>query len=438
MQNKILKILVVILLSAIILLYDEYKALGSFYFYVLAIWGIVDVLQKKKIELIHVWNAAFGFIILSEVFSDKSTASYLSLTALQFIIIANNIIYIGYISYKKRAIPGFKQTKHTVKYLPKKITPYILVLLTGFFFVFKINGVLASISGGRVGQSEEGSFIFGNIVNALGFILPALIAYYFIIIKNKKILTTILIASPIFIVQFLIGTRFPLLFSILGFLIVTFSKFPIKKINFKTSFFIVLSLLVLLLGSKAMKSFRAFGFESNNQNNLIQVDDYGYESVPASVLSLGSPEGIIDMTTLLFDYFDQHDYMYGKTSSFILYFWVPRAIWPSKPTMLGNWLIREYRSGFSSGHSASFGFTGELYTDFGFFSLIFVFFIGRLIAKANAFKDKALRSNSYQLVLGAMLFPYIFFFVRSPITATINFLAILLFYFIFKRMFVPK
>jgi oligosaccharide repeat unit polymerase len=435
---KILKILIAILLTVIVLLYDEYKALGSFYFYTLTLWGAFDIIKKKKIELIHVWNAAFGFIILSEVFSDKFTVSQLSLTALQLLIIANNIVYIGYISFKKIAITSLGKTTHTVKYKTKKITSYIIIILVFFFFFFKINSVLSSMEGGRAGQSDEGSFIFGSILNALGFILPALTAYYFIIIKKKTILKAFLIASPIFIIQFLIGTRFPLLFSVLGFVIVTYSKFPSKKFNFKSSFLIVFSLLVLIFGSEAMKSFRTFGFESNKKNNVFQVDYDGDTNIPASILSLGSPEGVIDMTTLLFDYFEHHDHMYGKSTGFILYFWVPRVIWPDKPTMLGNWLIREYRSGFGSGHSSSFGFTGELFSDFRYFSLIFIFFIGRLLAKANAFKDRAFNSNSYQLIIGAMLFPYVFFFVRSPITATINFLAILFFYFLFKRLFVSK
>lgn len=436
MHHKILKILFTLLLCIIVLFYDEYKALGSFYFYTLTLWGIFDIIKKKKIELIHVWNAAFGFIILSEVFSEKFNTSQLSVVALQFLIIANNVIYIGYVSCDKSFKNKIENSKEgIINYNPKKITPYIIIMLVFFFFFFKISSAIASISVGRVGQSEEESFILGSIVNALGFILPALIAYYFVIINKKKILLAVLIASPIFIIEFLIGTRFPLLFSVLGFVIVVLGKFSIKGINLKTSFFIILSISVLLFGSKAMQNFRAQGFMSNNTNDLIQEN---YNSIPASVLSLGSPEGVVDMTGLMFNYFERHNFMYGKSSSFILYFWVPRSIWPDKPTMLGHWLIREYRYGFSSGHSSSFGFTGELYSDFGFFSLIFVFFVGRLIAKANDFKNKALKSNSYQLVLGAMLFPYIFFFVRSPVTATINFIAILFFYFLFKKMFVIK
>ena len=106
--------------------------------------------------------------------------------------------------------------------------------------------------------------------------------------------------------------------------------------------------------------------------------------------------------------------------------------------MLGYWFIRLYRGGFGEGHSASFGFTGDLYADFGLFSLLIVFFLGRLLKTADNYRRRAFISGGYNTVLGAMFYPFVFFFVRSPITSTMTFLGILVIYFVMKRVMFVK
>jgi hypothetical protein len=152
-----------------------------------------------------------------------------------------------------------------------------------------------------------------------------------------------------------------------------------------------------------------------------------------------SPEGVVDMTALSMTYFESNPHTYGKSIAFLTYFWVPRTIWPDKPTMIGHWLIRKYRSGFSEGHSASFGFTGELYADFGYFSLIFVLVIGLALKWADYFRAYHLsKQQSYDKILVGMLFSYVFFFIRSPITSTMTFLSILLVYYLIRKILFKK
>ena len=107
--------------------------------------------------------------------------------------------------------------------------------------------------------------------------------------------------------------------------------------------------------------------------------------------------------------------------------------------MLGHWLIREYRTGFSEGHSSSFGFTGELFADFGYLSLIVVFLLGMALKWADQFRAYQLsQPQSYQKILVGMMFSYVFFFVRSPITATTTFLGILLVYYLIRKLLFKK
>src|SRR5690606_3053973 len=137
----------------------------------------------------------------------------------------------------------------------------------------------------------------------------------------------------------------------------------------------------------------------------------------------------------MFTHFEAHPHTYGSSIAFLTYFWIPRAIWPDKPTMLGHWLIREYRSGFGSGHSSSFGFTGELFADFGYYSLFFVFLLVIILNWANQFNTFYLsQPRSYTKILVVMIFSYVFFFVRSPITATMTFLVLLVVQYLIRKM----
>ena len=147
-----------------------------------------------------------------------------------------------------------------------------------------------------------------------------------------------------------------------------------------------------------------------------------------------SPEGVVEMTVLSDDYFSKHEYHYGRESGFILYFWIPRFIWPSKPTQLDHWLIREYMV-VSENHSSASGFTGELKADFGLFSLIFVFFIGYILKRLDDYVKMYLSysDRSFNTVIASSIIPYVFFFVRSPLTSSYSFLfGIALFFFLRK------
>ncbi|MGB5981057.1 MAG: hypothetical protein WBG46_02830 [Nonlabens sp.] len=424
---KVFQILIALLLSAIVFLFVDREILGVFYFYVLIILISIDILYKRKIELIHVWNAAFVFIILSEVFTKKFGNGFIDIEVLQYFIFANNIIFIGYVIQSTKTI-SFKD--YVIR--SSKFVPIAFLACEVIFIYFKIESALLVFSSGRVSEDMGESFVLDSLVSPLGFVLPAVIVYYFSIVLKKPILQSLLWAFPIFLIQFLIGTRFPLLFSVLGFILVASIKFSTTKFNLKKVIIIISSLILLLVVAEFMKTFRLRGL--NNSEVVFQEDIHESETVHEWVLNYGSPEGVLVMNTLLFEHFEHRPHLYGSNIGFLLYFWIPRSLWSDKPTLLGNWFVRIYQSGFSEDHSVSFGFAGELYADFGYYSLLLVFFIGRLLKNANSFLISAMNSKGFQLVLGAMLLPYSFFFVRSPITATMNFLGVLFFYYLFKRL----
>jgi oligosaccharide repeat unit polymerase len=149
-----------------------------------------------------------------------------------------------------------------------------------------------------------------------------------------------------------------------------------------------------------------------------------------------SPEGVVRSNAKMVDYFSNKPFLFGESTGFIFYFWIPRSIWKEKPTMLGHWLIREYGDkGFGSGHSASFGFSGDFYADFGIPGAIFLsFLLGIGLKKLESIRIQSFYIEDERKILYAMVYPYVFFAVRSPITASITMIYILVVFFLLRRL----
>lgn len=435
MIKNIFKIITTLIVSAIILLYNNYYNLGVFYFYVLIAFLAYDIISTKKIQLIHIWNGAFLFVILSEVFLRDNLSIY-RLEALQLLMLANNIIYIGYLSNtKKHRIQGKTNTKHEFENT-SKFSGIGMIFIVLLYVLYNYQSAITSFTLGRdVVRYQDGGSLFLNVIsNSIELVLPAIIAYYFSM-KGKSVIVPFIVSLPIFVLLLFGGTRYPLLFSVLGF-VLTVNQFNTNSKSIKKYILLGLGVFVLIIASSYMRETRSSSAKDQIKYNVQQENEY--KDFPTYVSQYMSPEGVVDMNSLMIEHFKNNDFMYGASNSFIFYFWVPRSIWADKPVMLGYWLIRKYRSGFGDAHNASFGFTGDLYADFGYFSLLFIFLLGMLLKFADNYKDRAFSSKNYSVILGSMLYPYVFFFVRSPITSTMSLIWILVFYFLFKRLLFVK
>ena len=425
MKLQVIRVFVLILSSLFIIVYDNHYLLGSIYFYVLVCYIAINVISSRKIRLIDVWCFAFIFVILSEVFlAMNPIAEKSEIDALKYLIISNNIVLIGYHS----KVLGNSKALIGGSYTSKPWTGVLVVLLILLYVSFSYERAIVAFTISRVAAAQGANFVLIPILNALGFVLPAFIVFYHYYIKKRIFSVSFLLALPIFILMFMEGSRFSLLFSVLGF-VMTYTRLSKEKFSVSKIVFVSITLVTLLLASNAMKIFRT----GSSKQLQIMAPEQKYIDLPTYVSGFMSNEGVIDMTALMFEHFAKHDHLYGSSTSFLLYFWIPRAIWPSKPSMLGYWFVREYRGGFSKGHSASFGFTGELYADFGLFSLLPVFFIGRALKAGEKLQKRSFAMKDYNVILGSMLYPYVFFFVRSPVTSTQTFLGILFFLFILKK-----
>jgi oligosaccharide repeat unit polymerase len=405
--KRLIFIVVFLFLSLTILLVDNLSFLGNLYFYLIISYIGFSVISNRNFQLIDVWNGGFVFIILSEIIINRNPDMYM-LSASKYLMIANNIVNIGFLSKNNHLI----QRSNGV-IMKRRNNRYIMIILLSFvlfYIIVKFPGAVTSFSYGRNNSFNEGGSLIGYITNSIGYVLPAILAYYFSHIKQKKIWIPLILSLPIFIILFMGGSRFPLLFSLLGFAIVAQEKYS-TRLTIKNYIIISVIGIGLLYSSKLMKTFRSTG--AAESGFTIQSNKNKNDNLAVYISrEFMSPEGVVDMTALMFKHFEKNEHLYGASSSFILYFWIPRSFWPEKPTMLGYWFIRQYRDGFGDGHSASFGFTGDLYADFGLFSLIIVFFLGRLLKITDNYRRRAFNSGGYNTILGAMFYPFVFFFVQ--------------------------
>lgn len=421
--TKLLNIFLYVYASTFTFSVDSVYAIALNSFFVLTTLILIDFLSTKTISLYQVWIFAFVFIILAEALVSLQPSANISLRAVRYLIFTNFILLFG---YSVTEFPRLKRNRLSNTVLATGRTLPLLLLVTACYTIYQFPKNFIVFSLGRTSITEGDVSLASNIIGALGYLLPSILAYYFKFhTRNAKLIWPLLASVPIFVTLFVGGTRFPLLFSFLGFVLVWFD---IRWLNSRKITQIVCASFFLFYAAGEMRQFRAFGVGSEAKSVRASSlnDDSG--TIFTRLAQNMSPEGVIDMTNLLMRYFDSHDHLCGRSSSFILYFWVPRSIWDDKPSMLGHWLVRKFRSGFSDGFSSSFGFTGDLYADFGYYSLFFVLILGVGLKRLEALKDQYFLFGGYRRILGAMFFPYVFFFVRSPITATMTFIGIYFFY----------
>lgn len=409
----------------------------DFHFYLLLLLIAIDFYQNRKLNLFQVWNCGFIFIILSEMLVLSSEADNIKsyVPSFAYLLLANSLLLLGYLLYKPK-VRNRKSNKilvHKNLFFPFLIVCYITYFGSAFLTI--LNTILL----GRQQASTLGSSsFFGVFSTALGLLMPAIIAYYYRYIKQKKQWIGIIMVLPIFGAQLILSTRFHLLFSIIPFLIIT-GLIDLEKFSLKKNVILVTFLLFFVSLTSFIKEYRYVSLADISSMEFEEKEEKDDNRLSVKLARQMSAEGVVDMTKLANKYFENHSLLWGKEVSFILYFWVPRSIWVNKPTPIDHWLIRKYYK-VPDSYSTASGFTGELRADFGMLSLFFVFLGGFLLKKgdtyiSNLFKDG---THSFSIVLAAILFPYVFFLVRSPLTATQSLIFELLIYKIFSYVFVKQ
>lgn len=302
-------------------------------------------------------------------------------------------------------------------------------LLLAMLFVYGPGAIDSALSGRHAGSSFSfGGGAFGTVMrglmNALRIVLPAMIGFYVTKSLRKPAWTAWLISSPVLVLIFFGGTRFPLLFAGLGLWLATVREHRLSK-----SLLLRTALVgVLLVGSGLfMAANRASGYSDLSLKN---VEDYVQNR------GVMHTEGTVLYMAYLAEYTERHGHQWGRSTSTLFIFWIPRALWPNKPTFLGYWFPREYLGLRSDSHSVSFGYAGDAFLDFGvygatIFWLILGFFFAFIERKTALI---LVENNNAHILYAGLLYAGVFFAVRSPNTTVFMVLGGILWIIVFTRI----
>ncbi|MBO4827657.1 MAG: oligosaccharide repeat unit polymerase [Prevotella sp.] len=412
--------------------------MADIHFYLLTAILIIDIIDNKSITLLTVWIVGFVYILLSEMLLVRY--SILFDRTYRFIFVANDFVLLGYLLSKTKQPKKVKEEVITVE-RHRKLFTFLLVLIYLMYVILKTPDTIeAFYRGGRNVVSTKFNVVIAQLLSTYKY-YPLLLGFYMVRVLHKSKWTALLVSLPIFWMVLLSGTRFRLLFALVPFLLICgffrFDKFSMKNLAAMAAF---VGLFVIV--GPFMVAIRGTSFEKAQKEELFMTETrsgyFNYLSV--KVCEHGSPEGCVKMVNYVFQYFDEHDFTYGKSTGFVFYFWIPRFLWHSKPVMLNYWLPRVYMDNLRSNHSTSSAFCGEPYADFGYFSLILMFFFGVGIKKGTNFLRKyrwGLAPN-YKSIYAVLLIPYVFFAVRSPVTASMTILAEMVFMYVCHLLFFKK
>lgn len=402
-------VIALFVVSLITLFASNVYWMTNFHFWVYICIIVVSVINNKNISVDIMWIAGFIFIVLSEMLFAMSSESNLIVS--KYILLGNDTILLSYYCFKEKH--RFRENEYIISnnfwlafFLGGMLLSYVLVMFP------KV--VLTMQYGRYTAERLYSGSLLTTIVSDLSYVLPGFIGFFFKKRRGKRWFWSLLFSSPVFVILILCGTRFPLLFSLMSWIIgsevIEFSN--IKKRD--VIYLLVIAFLFMVIGS-IMTTKRVSGMDPNTSKKKVTTN----LSVSQRIVSYGSVEGILTANVWLHDYCQKNGFTYGKQSAFIFYWWVPRRIWPNKPKMTGGWLPQLYGT-FGEGHSASVGLWGELYVDFGYFSFIFFIIFGGIMRRMDSY-CKYLEKNAHNvdILKVPILLSYAFFGVRSPITGFI-------------------
>lgn len=241
-----------------------------------------------------------------------------------------------------------------------------------------------------------------------GYLLPSFIFIWYLkrVSFNKALIYSFLLSAPIWTIYLIIGTRHNILYSFFG-LVGCAALVKISKFKFKSIYLIFL--LVAYFASNTMLEARKHGFLNYITGNTNEK----YSNLE---------KNITDQTTVymsyVVDHYDETPLVYGTSTATILFFWIPRSLWPDKPPQFSYWFIREYlggQKGFNDKHSTPASYLSVPYSDFGYIgviltSLLIAFLLNRL---DKYFRKNQMLGDYKKLIFVSFFLASVFFLPRQ-------------------------
>ncbi|MFZ4718664.1 MAG: hypothetical protein ACOYMR_04530 [Ilumatobacteraceae bacterium] len=266
--------------------------------------------------------------------------------------------------------------------------------------VGRLGLIEADDSGGETGALTA---ILNPLYQGLAMMLPALWVSWF---GARRRWMAAMVALPILATLLALTTRYVLLIAASGFLLTAHLT---KRMALRYAGIAAVSL--------SMASWVVAATRSEGIANVLSLD-----TLRSSSNRLLGSEGVLRTVAQIMDYTGTSGLRGGASHVSVMLFWVPRAMWSGKPTLLGYWFPREYGlTGFSAGFSAAASFAEDALADFGFLGGVIVLaLVGAGFAYYEARGVRRLEATVWGPAFVGCSFGLAYFAARSMSTALIN------------------
>lgn len=408
-------------------------------FYILLLLAFINWRETRQLTLFQVWIAGYIFIIQSDIMitlQNLHSVDEAVSNAINFLSIANGIVLLGYsLRSGSLAVGVNEQMKQRDIQIKKEFLFVVLIIFFSLLYIVERSqqAFEAFMLGRQLVDAKGSGNFYDYFISAIGGIMPCFISFYFYRIKHWKSAAVLVLCIPFFLISFMSGTRFKLLFIVLPPLIIV-EWININNLYGRRLVYIVFLAIVLIISSSVIKEYRLSSLMDGKEYKITKTIN---DPLLVNLSKNMSPEGIVNMIKLQDEWFSCHPHSYGRESAVLLYFWIPRSFWNNKPLQLDYWLIRKFER-VSDAHSTASGFAGELKADFGLFSLVVLFLFGAFIRYLDSYVHKVLYYNNSDVVFVSLMIPFVFFWVRSPVTAFINMIFQIIIFYVVKKYFLSE
>lgn len=416
--------------------YDHIEASANILLWIYMSFLVYNIIKDRYISLASIFIFGFIYIYIREFLNDTPDLTVAwgkeNVSVAYYTIVFSTLTLLsGYYIYELLNADTYTLKKNNAElFFIKNRKKFFQFTIFCTYLIFFGNIVLIykGFTEGRQNSFEYG--IFSSISYAIGVICIVNYHHYFKQFYGKPHYLKVFIYSiPIFILYLGSGTRFLLLFGLLAFI-----NNALFNLNFKKIFYLGFAIIAIGFVANFLLQYRNVGLTSD-----IKFENYVKEknlSINKKIVKNFTEEGVFRNAIMINDYTQKKGFTNGNSISFILFFWVPRDLWKTKPTMLDFWLIREYTHEFDdTGHSTASGFIGEIFMDFGkYLTVAICLFFGVILSRLNL-KLLKLSVNSYfSLIISSSVIAWLFFSVRSVLTSSMLFVFIITMAYIFNKI----
>ncbi len=379
------------------------------------------VLESPRFfRLAFMWCAGYLFILAHEGLRDAEMISRMwgagaFDTASRCIVASHLAVLLGHdLLFHEHAV----RPSTTPWRLSMNSATALALLLWSASALYLFPTVVTSFSGGRVESSLPSTSATGVIIDGLvvaSRVVAPIVATWIARRRHGAARYGLLaITATSLALELTLAVRFVLLFVAMGCVIAWLAPYRLSR---RTIGLLAAAGLALAMASAITKESRTYGLSTTDLDKVA-----GEASIEYFVMSEASVNAMAQAVV----YTERRGFTDGRTTASLFLFWVPRALWRDKPTMIGHWLPREFGR-VDAGFSSAPTFTGGTFVDVGLWGSVVLWFLaGLFFGLVERWSARVLAADEdARVLLVAPLFGAAFFAVRSPETAGIALAGVL-------------